>query len=65
MTITHDSIEDCPGPILNCKFQFEPNYESIIALFWMLGALFIAAPLFIATLNNIFFEKILCGKTLS
>jgi hypothetical protein len=58
------SIEDCPDGILTCQFNFEPNYESIIALFYMMAALFIALPLFIATLNSIFFEKIFCGKTL-
>lgn len=58
------SIEDCPDSILTCRFNFEPNYESIVALAYMVAGLFIAAPLFIVTLNSIFFEKIFCGKTL-
>lgn len=58
------SIQDCPNGILYCQFNFKPNYESIIALGIMVAVLFIALPLFIATLNNLFFEKIFCGNTL-
>jgi len=58
------SIENCPDGILTCRFNFEPQYESIFALGFLIAGLFIIAPLLISIINTIFFSKILCGKTL-
>jgi hypothetical protein len=63
-TTIYKSIKECPGPILTCRFDYSPDYSSMIYLFIMILTIFVVIPLTVICCNKLLFEKVFCGKNI-
>jgi len=59
------SLTECHGNIINCRFDFQPNYEAMTTFIIFTISVFFLLPCFFWTMNLIFFEKVFFGNTMA